>query len=833
MHLLIVLLILWLAMQLQATDILYEHDWSRVVSGDRATRLTREIGEESLPTEISERTIQTILTTMGLSEQTAAQLHAWQKGIGQYGWAQQECEPEQATYRVTQLIVVKNGVRKIIARNYGLLGKTEEAGFDLHGKQLAFKKIEIPETLDRTVFYTVRSPALFVLNQEHFQKQFFEEMLNLNYPGLEKAKQAWQSKKTLLATQEVAEYFRRKKHPIWPQEKPMKFAVRDSAAEKVLRHEFACHDSTIYLGKRIDYRNNPTNENEWIWGLNRMNHWVTLLNGYLKTDNEAYAREYNAQVIDWTVRNPAPPFRLTRVPSWRNLEAGVRMANSWPKTFFAFSASSSFQTQAIQLMLASIWSHAGHIMRFPSGLRFVNNWVIAESNGLADVGMFYPEFQKADVWAKTGLHRLSQQLDKQVYPDGMQHELSTSYHQACMHSFYQAFDVAGKTGTPVPKNYARTLEKMFEYIMYVSTPLRKAPPTNDADRDDIRGWMKIGAEKFNRPDMLFIATNGASGRAPERTSVFFPWGGQSVMRSDWGSDAWYLFFDAGPTGVSHQHEDKLHIGVSAFGRVFLTDGGRGLYIPDKWRDYFLSTRAHNTIMIDGRGQLRIPLKKTHRVLAPLKNRWLSDEHLDFAGGTYSSGYGPQRIPVTHSRYVLFKKKEYWLVIDLLTGDGEHEFNALYHFMPCQTAVDEEMKSIRTQNSEGKNIQLVAAATIPLNIAVVQGQENPEQGWISTPDGKHIPAPTAIFKGRGKMPVLMATVIQPFRGRDGSNIKIEFQQSPSFQAVIMIHSDLGDDRWIVNLQNENRILVDSQQMKQCVSFSREKNGTTAENFSAGF
>lgn len=815
---------------LNAADILYEYNWTRIITGDRATQLTREIGEKPQPADISAKTIRTVLTAMDLPDQNSAQIKAWHDGLNRYGWAQQENEPEYEPYHVTQLIVADD---KLVGKIYGYYGQTTEAYFDLNGKQLSCKKIEIPETLDRTVFYTVRSPALFILNQEHFQKHFFEGMLNLDFPGLEAVKRAYESKKILLAAHETAEFFRRQTHPIWQAKTPERIASTDKPAEKVLRHEFSYRDSTIYLGERIDFQHNPTNDNEWIWGLNRMNHWVTLLDGYLKTGNEAYAREYNAQVIDWIVRNPAPPFQLTRVPSWRNLEAGIRVANSWPRTFFGFMVSPSFQTQAIQLMLASIWSHADYILRFPSGMRFVNNWVIAESNGLASAGMNFPEFKNAKVWAETGLQRLSDQLNKQIYPDGTQHELATAYHISCMHNFNQAYEVALKTKTAIPQNFRSTLEKMFEYILYVSTPLRQIPPTNDSHRHDISNWVNIGADLFDRLDMRYIATDGQTGKAPELTSVHFPWGGHSVMRSDWSSEAWYLFFDAGPTGVSHQHEDKLHIDVSAYGRDFLTDGGKGLYIPDKWRNYFVSTRAHNTILIDGQEQKRLSLNETHRATTPLTNRWLSNDRLDFASGTYDYGYGSKRIPVAHSRYILFKKKEYWLVIDYLTGEGQHEFDALYHFTPGEIRVDDSHNSVRTLHRDGKNIKLVSGATVPIKIEFLQGQENPEQGWISLNTGERVAAPTVIFSGLGKLPVLMATVIQPFKNEASSEITIEFQKSPSYQADVIVRADWGEDQWLINLENTNRIFVTGVEKTACISFCRMKDRLIAEEFIAKF
>ena len=812
-----------------AGEILYEQQWSRIVSGDEATRLTREIAESPRPADINTDAIQRICTTMGLPTQDAAHLQAWRKGVQTHGWAQWENEPEQDSYHVTQILLPQDRPNTILARNYRLQGKTAEATFSLNGEQLSRQKIELPEILDRTVFYNVRTPALFVLNQEHFQKHFFERMIDLDYPGLEAAKKAWKEHKTLLAAHEAAEYFRRKVHPAWPSSAPQKIADQDPAADKVLRHEFSHGDSTIHMGDRIDYTNNPTNNSEWIWGLNRMGHWVTLLHGYRQTAHEAYAREYNLQVIDWVVRNPAPPYTLTRVPNWRNLEAGVRMSGTWPQTFFGFLRSASFQTQAIQLMLASMWSHGEYIRQFPSGLRFVNNWAIIDSNGLAVLGMSFPEFRQASAWASNGLQRLSDQLQKQVYPDGMQHELATGYHMACMHSFYQTLAVATKTAFAVPENFKANLEKMFEYIMYVSTPGRQVPPTNDSERSDVRHWMSIGVDLFNRQDMRFIASNGREGEAPLQTSLLFPWGGQAVMRSGWDEQAMYLFFDGGPTGVSHQHEDKLHVDISAFGRDFLTDGGKGLYIPDKWRDYFVSSRAHNTILVDGLGQNRIDDPLTHRAEQAMARAWISNPVIDFVTACYDNGYGSQRVPVTHSRNVIFKKNEYWLILDVLQGAGKHSIESLYHFTPCEIKVDQKAGSLRTQHADGRNLQLVTTATTPLTIQILQGRENPEQGWIDV-HGKREPAPTAVIAGQNTLPVQIATLVEPVRHDQFSAITLQILKSKKGQAHIRVRGPRGEDDWLINLDSENQIQDSGKMVNACLSFKRNQDNTTVAKHS---
>ena len=78
---------LLLPAMLPAAEILHEQGWIRIISGDRATCLTREIGEQSQPTQIDENTIKQILKDMGLPSQNSTQIEAWQTGLKKYGWA--------------------------------------------------------------------------------------------------------------------------------------------------------------------------------------------------------------------------------------------------------------------------------------------------------------------------------------------------------------------------------------------------------------------------------------------------------------------------------------------------------------------------------------------------------------------------------------------------------------------------------------------------------------------------------------------------------------------------------------------------------------------------
>ena len=63
------------------------------------------------------------------------------------------------------------------------------------------------------------------------------------------------------------------------------------------------------------------------------------------------------------------------------------------------------------------------------------------------------------------------------------------------------------------------------------------------------------------------------------------------MRSDWGHEANYLFFDVGPVGVLHGHEGKLAVEVVAYGRSLVEDLGIHTYATTE-RDIPLHELLH-------------------------------------------------------------------------------------------------------------------------------------------------------------------------------------------------------------------------------------------------
>ncbi|MCV5714780.1 heparinase II/III-family protein, partial [Escherichia coli] len=75
------------------------------------------------------------------------------------------------------------------------------------------------------------------------------------------------------------------------------------------------------------------------------------------------------------------------------------------------------------------------------------------------------------------------------------------------------------------------------------------------------------------------------------------------MRSGWEPDAHHAIIDIGPIGCpvsgGHGHADLLSLQCSIFGEPCLVDAGTYSYGAEPaWRDFFRSTAAHSTVVVD-------------------------------------------------------------------------------------------------------------------------------------------------------------------------------------------------------------------------------------------
>lgn len=484
----------------------------------------------------------------------------------------------------------------------------------------------------------------------------------------------------------------------------------------------------------------PRKDVEWGYFLNRHGYFGTLLDAWRLSGNPAYVKKFDTLVTDWVWRNPLPATQVSTV-TWRELEVGLRLtASAWPRAFYGFLAAPDFSPVAGILMLSSIPEQAGYIYRYH---RMHSNWAAMELNGLASAACYFPEFRDASQWMEHATQKMEEEARFEVYPDGVQNELTSHYHEVAMNNFAQFAALAAENRHPLPPAFSATLEKMFNYLAYTMRPDGNGLLNNDSDLDSTRLVISAAAARYHREDWRYIATGGAAGTRPAgEPSMMFPWAGQLVMRSGWDALAGWAFFDAGPWGNAHQHNDKLHLSVSALGHDWLVDAGRYYYKPDTWRRFFLSSAAHNVVLVNGSGQL--PTDKL--ASAPLRT-FSIQPGFDFCMGSYAGGFGSgtSPIPASHTRAVVYVDSAYWVVIDRLATPPGDTLEPLWHFAPS-CAVHTEGTETVAKDPAGASLQVIPSEPVHWRSTLIRGQESPFiQGWYSKTYNRKTPATCARYQ----------------------------------------------------------------------------------------
>lgn len=609
--------------------------------------------------------------------------------------------------------------------------------------------------------------------------QEFFAALDLGWPGLEKVRDAVAAGDRTAAKALFRDYFLARRSARWtanwwqPPPLPAR-RPRTAQADDTLKHILHFNGKTYHLGPKIDWASNQENRGEsatieWNAVLNRHFFFHGLAEAYWVTRDPKYAAEIVALAQDWIAASPPLMLSSGNSPyhyAWETLNTAIRAADTWPDAVFRTADAPAWTPDALVTVLKSLVHHARHLMRWPTSA----NWLTEESKAIVTLGILFPEFKEAAAWRGTGIARLYEQMDKEVYPDGFENELALGYGLWVLSNYAAVLELAALNDrrSEIPADYQSRLERMYNYVLYAMAPGGQVHGLNDSWSADPQAILKQGFSYFpKREDFLWGATRGAQGRPPDKLSYAFPYSGHYALRSGWDRDARLLFFDAGPFGSGHQHEDKLTFFLDAHGREWITEGGVYMYDASRWRRYVLSTRAHNTVRVDGQDQNRRIVRDSYVLpypFQPLSNPWISRPDFDYVAGLYDDGYGPQgAIRARHRREILFVKPDYWIIVDTLEPDSGavRDWETIFHVNAGDAIVEgTHLWSV----ADGKRLDIVGCGP-GLTLKVVKGlREEPVQGW--GPGCKQA-IPTALFHNRRPGRTRNVYVLFPTARPDGA------------------------------------------------------------------
>ncbi len=504
------------------------------------------------------------------------------------------------------------------------------------------------------------------------------------------------------------------------------------------------------------------------WELSRLQWLIPAGQAYLLNGDERYAHKVRAILEHWIDNNP-----YAGTVNWAcTMEVALRIF-TWTWFFHVFNATPAWQDDGFrEKFLRNLYLHVlfteNHIERSDVN----GNHYTADAAGLVVGGLFFGEGVQAQHWTTMGWSILQEEIERQVYPDGVDFEASVPYHRLVTELLLLPALYRMKLGLPVGTNYRQRLESMAAFTAAYSKPDGSVPLLGDADDARV---LPFGSQDINDHRYLVSLVAHASGSTvlphdsegsqeevywllgpeilcvlPQSSAsvqtVAFVHGGIFIMRNPCD----HIFIDCGPLGLAgrggHGHNDALSFEATLNGVNLITDSGAYVYTADyRMRNRFRSTASHNTPLIDGEEINRFIrpdyLWNLHDDAKPRMLLWQPGGDCDRFRGTHE-GYARLPSPVTPLRSIeLFHAIHKLRIVDEFTGDGEHDFEIPVHFAPGIEICVEHASSFQLRSKDRVfRLSWIAGGCWQVFI---------EETWISPGYGRRVASQKIVWRGRGK------------------------------------------------------------------------------------
>jgi len=270
---------------------------------------------------------------------------------------------------------------------------------------------------------------------------------------------------------------------------------------------FRWNTRTYYLGTGKHVTLDDDSDVKVPWELSRCQHFVTLGKAYWyikesKVDGEKYAREFVNQISDWIDANP-----VTLGVNWScTMDVAIRAVN-WIWGYYFFCGSQSVTKEFKLKFFKSLFLHGRHIVNNLEFGRIRGNHYLSDIAGLVYLGIFFHETKEGKKWLEKGLNALKEEMELQVYEDGVGFEGSISYHRLVTELFLSTTLLSRNNGIDFPQWYMTRLERMLEFVLYYTKPNGTAPQIGD--NDDGRLHILSNYGNWNRLDHRYLVSVGA------------------------------------------------------------------------------------------------------------------------------------------------------------------------------------------------------------------------------------------------------------------------------------------------------------------------------------
>jgi hypothetical protein len=542
---------------------------------------------------------------------------------------------------------------------------------------------------------------------------------------------------------------------------------------------------------KVDHRSEDVTGNvKQIWELSRMHHLTVLAAAFSLSGDERYALRAAAHLRSWWAQNPF----LSGVHWTSGIEAGLRLISwVWVRRLLDGWGGAAELFERNEVACAQIWWHQHYLASFRSRGSSANNHVIAEAAGLLVAALAFDLFTESSRWAEEAARVLEHELDSNTFPSGVNREMAFDYHGFVAELAVVAAAEASWAGRPLSTGLWDQLYGMFDVVAATVDVKIRAPRYGDGDNGTAlvldpptaerwSGLLAIGEALYDSPEwwptveptVTSTVLASIAGRRPaaksDRCQSHYADAGLTVLRSSLsdGEEIWCRC-DAGPHGflsiAAHAHADALALEARFNGVDVLADPGTYCYHGERrWRTYFRSTLAHNTVEVGGQDQSISagPFLWSHQARSRLIEVQCSAEGEVATWSAEHDGYRTLNPPLRHCRSIhLTSRLRQLEIVDRLETTGGHALRLAFHLGPDIDARMIGQNAELTWSDGGFTRSATLFLPVGLSWSLHRGETDPVLGWYSPSFGVKQPAWALVGEGTcsGTGPDTHTTLLQ--------------------------------------------------------------------------
>jgi len=395
------------------------------------------------------------------------------------------------------------------------------------------------------------------------------------------------------------------------------------------------------------------------------------------------------------------------------------------------------------------WSLAGHALNaraehsLATQVRYLTrrlefhllgNHLLANAKALAFAGLWF-QGEEADRWLDTASAILTRELPEQILADGGHFERSPMYHCIVLEDLLDLVNLFATYAKAIPDAWRARAASMCGWLSALCHPDGRIALFNDSA-------FEIAAE----PDELFAyaARLGMDVEpdAPSAPLVHLKESGY-VRLVKTGAVA---LLDVGPLGpdylLAHGHADTFSFELSLHGRRLIVDSGCSRYEAGAIRSEERSTRAHNTVVLDG-----IDSSEVWGAFRVARRAHVHDVRVDCQDDVLEvraahDGYQRSPLRVRHERTWTMREGSV-AVVDELRGSGRHGVEIPFHLHPGVRPEPTGQNRLDLVDADQKRICTMTLDP-RLEVQIETSRYNPQFGMT-------IPNPCVLGVWRGNLP----------------------------------------------------------------------------------